>query len=142
MNYSRDVFWASFFKFKSLKMESIELFGKGIPVYGLLGISGVVLGVLYLFVACKRRGKKFEDSLYILVWAGISAMIGAKILYLLIECKNIASVIEARPDQLDSILLSYLSGGFVFYGGLIGAIIGVILGAKYFSLGPFEQLNF
>ncbi len=123
-------------------MSSVFSLGKlEIPVYGLLGALGVLLGILYLFLYCRNRKKSFEDTIYVYMWAAVSAIIGAKLLYLLIESKHIFLLLKLYPDLKRDIFVSYISGGFVFYGGLIGAIAGVILSSKYFSLSAKEQLN-
>lgn len=122
-------------------METISIFGKSIPVYGLLGALGFALGVLYLFVACKHKKIKFDDSIYVYVFAAISAIIGAKLFYLIIESKNIAALINSYPDKVLEIMLVYLSGGFVFYGGLLGALLGAYLTSRYFKLSVSTQLN-
>lgn len=122
-------------------METITIFSRQIPVYGMLGVIGVLLGIAYLLIVCKVKGKNFDDTLYIFLWGCVSAMIGAKILYLLININQILNLLSFYPNKLKEILWTYFSGGFVFYGGLIGAIIGVILASKYFSFSPLEQLN-
>lgn len=122
-------------------MSYFTLFGRQIPFYGLLGVIGVLLGIVYLAFACKKLNKSFDDSVYIYVWACLAAMLGAKILYIIIEFGNILDLIRQYPDKLWNIISIYISGGFVFYGGLIGAILGVFLASKYFKVPVFEQFN-
>lgn len=122
-------------------MDVIEILGKRIPIYGALGVLGTIIGILYLWLACRIRKKSFEDSLYVFVWAGLFAMVGAKILYLLIEADTICALIVNQKERIGDIVSDYLSGGFVFYGGLIGAIIGVSFAARYFSLNSAEEMN-
>jgi len=122
-------------------MDSINIFGKEIPTYGLLGTLGVVLGIVYLLWSCRKDKKLLEDSIYIYIWACIAAMVGAKLLYLVIEAKNIVALMKMYPSQIVQIILAYLSGGFVFYGGLFGALLGVLLASRYFGLSFMKQLN-
>ena len=123
------------------KMDYLYIFGRQIPVYGLMGLIGVSAGFFYIAFACKYRKKSIDDSIYIYVWACIFAMLGAKILYLIIESKNIVTLIADNSDKIKDIVIAYLTGGFVFYGGLFGAIIGTVIASKYFGKDIKEQLN-
>ena len=123
-------------------MDNFIIFGKPYPVYAVMGIIGVIMGFIYIFVTCRVKRKSFDDSLYIYVWAVVSAMLGAKILYLIVESGNIISLIKQYPGEIKTIIFSYLAGGFVFYGGLIGAILGAIMAIKYFGLSVKAELNF
>lgn len=107
-----------------------------ISLYGICGVLGFILGIVYLFLICKKRKVDFNDYIYVYTWAAIGTMIGAKLLYIFLELKNIFHYFS-RYDKFDYIY-SLLSGGFVFYGGLIGAIISISLSCKYFHLDKNE----
>jgi len=84
---------------------------------------------------------KFDDLIYCFVWSVIGAMAGAKLLYLMIEMPHI---IENWPSDAASqkmYLLAYAQGGFVFYGGLIGAFAGALLSIQYFKLDRTLHLS-
>ncbi len=113
---------------------TFELFGgKLFSAYGLMGCTGFLLGVVFLVFACRFKRVSFEDAIYIYVWAGVFTIIGAKLLYLVLDIKNIFYAFEIGGDYLKRYLASVLSGGLVFYGGLAGGIAGVWLAAKYFK---------
>lgn len=122
-------------------MDYIVIFGKQIPAYGLLGATGFILGMLYLVFACKRTHRSVDDALYVLIWGGLMAMFGAKLLYIIVELGNIIDKVKAAPDEFWSIVYSYIAGGFVFYGGLIGGLLGIWLACKFFKLNLMEQMN-
>ena len=61
-------------------------------------------------------------------------VIGAKLLYLI---TNIPLLIQSE-NILDTVL-QMLRGGFVFYGGLIGGILGIFIYAKQFKI-EFKSL--
>lgn len=122
-------------------MEVVEVFGKKIPVYGLLGGIGVVLGIVYLLVACRVRKKSFDNAIYVYIWACLFAMLGAKLLYLIVESGNIVRLISGGEYSLKEIASAFMLGGFVFYGGLFGALFGAWLASRYFSLPALEQIN-
>ncbi len=105
-----------------------------------MGFIGILSGGIYLLYVSLRMGKyvtgrnnyDFEDLLFVYIWSIIFALLGAKILYLLVEWQNIVRVLKNDMVSIRD-LYPYLSGGFVFYGGLFGAIIGCYLSCTFFS---------
>ncbi len=107
---------------------------KNISPYGLLGILGFLFGLVFLAVVCKVKKIKFDDVIYVYVWAGIATVIGAKLLYLALDIKNLVAAFKIGGDYLIRYIKADLSGGLVFYGGLGGAFSGTALAAKAFKL--------
>ncbi len=113
----------------------IKLFGERIvSVYGLLGVGGFIAGIIALVILCKIKKLVFDDAVYVYVWAGIMAVVGAKALYLLLDIKNIIEAFQRGGDYLSSYLKAIFGGGLVFYGGMAGGIMGVFLASRYFKL--------
>ena len=107
-----------------------------------MGILGVFLGFVYLLFACRKNKKSLYDALYIYTFAGLGAIWGAKVLYLIIESRNIISLLsDAGADRL-GIILAYLRGGMVLYGGLFGWLLGILLATKLFKSDAMTELNF
>lgn len=105
-----------------------------INAYGLCGVAGFLLGIGYLFFITRRKSEDFSDFVYVYVWAALGAVIGAKLLYILLEFPHILRNImggEANPGQY---LRGMISGGFIFYGGLLGAAFAVKIVSRYFAL--------
>ena len=103
-----------------------------IPLYGIMFLIGVVFAV---FMG-RRLGHEVdvskEDVLYGTVYSLIGILIGAKFVYLLTRLPSLFSVLPAvkmgfEKNGLATLfyLLNYLFGGYVYYGGLIGAMAGV-----------------
>ncbi|MCR5145299.1 MAG: prolipoprotein diacylglyceryl transferase [Lachnospiraceae bacterium] len=104
-----------------------------ISPYGACGILGFSLGIIYLIFSSKKYNLKLDDMLYVYVWGALGAIIGAKLLYLLIEAPQIIDLYYADKLTAETILI-LVKSGFVFYGGLFGAIISAYLACKYFEL--------
>ena len=115
--------------------------GRYFSAYGLLGGLGFVLGIVFLVITCKIKKVRFSDVIYVYVWAGIAAIVGAKVLYLLLDIKNIIEAFRIGGEVLINYLKAVFGGGLVFYGGLIGGIFGVWGAAKYFRLEPRTMLS-
>lgn len=70
------------------------------------------------------------DVIYAAVIAGVGAVIGSKLLFLVLNLKNII--------EYDIPLINVIKGGFVFYGGLIGGIIGLFIYVRVYKLNTWD----
>lgn len=102
-----------------------SLFGKTFGTYGLLMVVGFALGSFLAY----RRGKKFslavENLLIIVALALLGAIFLGGLLYVFVTYP-----LEMIWDFISRGDFSFLSSGIVFYGGLIGGIIGAWAGSK------------
>lgn len=97
-----------------------------IPWYGLFIVLGIAAGMILGFFLIRINHMKFDDFIQIVCFVGLGAMIGAKLLYLAVSWKSIDF---SRITDLEY-LNALMGGGFVFYGGLIGGLIGLYLCGK------------
>ena len=115
----------------------LEIGNTKLPMYGLSIALGVILAFSLAAMDCKRKKLCWE---YMLAMGSIGlflGLIGAKILYLFVTY---------TPSQIVKLfetgrILSVLSGGFVFYGGLIAGVLAVVLMAKFIGckLSDYEN---
>lgn len=112
----------------------IELFGKQIPTYGMCFFGGLCIAVLAAVLLAKKRNILNYDVIYASVIAGVSGLVGSKLLFVLV---SLPTIIEENIP-----LINVFKGGFVFYGGLIGGIIGLYLYVRGYKLdkGDFFDL--
>lgn len=109
----------------------IEIMNKRFPSYGLMVYVGIFITIIFLEYRCYRRNMSMDDELYFAAFLLIFSVIGAKLLYVALNFKEILSfAASTHRDWKD--FLDYLGGGFVFYGGLIGAFLGALLYGAYF----------
>lgn len=111
---------------------------RGINAYGLCGVTGFLLGIGYLFFITRKRDEDFSDFMYVYVWAALGAVIGAKLLYLFLEIPDIMRNLGSGETDLRRYLIGMISGGFIFYGGLLGAVFAVKIASSFFAL-DFEK---
>ena len=109
-------------------LPSIYILGREIPMYGICAAFGIGLAFFVTWLRTRRlrrEGRDVSDVFYLLLYAMIGVLIGAKLLYFI---QNLGTLLS------DFSLLftnpGYFFGGFVFYGGLIG---GASLKAPDFS---------
>lgn len=111
----------------------IYIFNYPIPMYGFLIFLGIFVGSIFATkYFSKFQNLKQEDVVFAIAYALIGLGIGAKLLYILIELPNIieSSAILGIKETLTRVF----KGGFVFYGGLIGLILGIFIYSKQFKV--------
>lgn len=119
-------------------LEKITLFNYEIQTYGLLAVIGFLVCLGFTSYMVKRNHLPKDDAVHLVVYACLGAAAGGKILYLLLHVHEFflySDLIFA--DYLS--FTTYLMSGFIFYGGLVGAVIACIIYAKQFHLNlrPF-----
>ena len=103
-----------------------------LTTYGLMIAVGIIVSVLYLEIESRHASlstKETGTAQLALIAASAGTVVGAKLLYLLISADEIAEALELYSVRI--VVVAYLSGGFVFYGGLIGAIAGAWIYARF-----------
>ena len=118
----------------------INLFHYKISIYGLLILIGIFFGSLIAIHLGKRRNQKSEDILFASAYACIGLIIGGKLLYILVNLSTLikyADILLASPSKI----VAVLSGGFVFYGGFIGVILGIFIYCKQYKLSYIDVLE-
>lgn len=98
---------------------SIQLFGLTLPTFGLMMMTGLISAFVLLHFQRKHIAITEDDFYSVAIVAIIAGMLGSKILYWIVEIDEII----ADPTYL----LRTITVGMVFYGSLIGGIIGIAL---------------
>lgn len=112
---------------------SINLFGKEVPLYGLLFIIGIVLAGLVALTIIKKRNIDSFDFIYGGVMTMLGAGLGAKLLFLAVSWKDIIKYNVPLEDVI--------KGGFVFYGGLIGGLITLLVFTRIYKLSTVDFVD-
>ena len=102
----------------ALKIGSFE-----VRWYGLIICLAVVLCITLGLKSCNKHGMTQDDMLDYVLFAIPSAMVGARLYYVIFEWQNYAD---------DPIKALYVwEGGLAVYGGVIAALIAILCVAKY-----------
>ena len=104
--------------------------GEGFPlhIYGLMLMAGFVAAIMVSARLAQREWggaqgiRRRDDVMDLAVWVVLSAFIGSKILFLIVTPKELSAALASGSLWK---VVSALGGGFVFYGGLIGATAAV-----------------
>ncbi len=106
--------------------------GEGFPLhtYGLMLMSGFIAAIMVSARLAEREWggaegvRRRNDAMDLAVWIVLSAFVGSKILFILVTPKEFLDGLKhvfSDPSRL----VGALGGGFVFYGGFIGASAAV-----------------
>ena len=108
--------------------------GKQIPSYSLLGVVGFLVGLIHIFCVCKKKSLSFDDALYIYVFGMLGAISFSKILYVAVNLETIIKLIQLKTVDIVEIVMTYIRGGMIFFGGLYGAIFMAFICAHYLNI--------
>lgn len=97
----------------------VELGSISLPSYGLCALAGTLIALAVLYFLRKKSPLSEDDTLDALIWAILVGMVGSKLLYFITDPPSM--------PQSWSELWELLSAGLVFYGGLMGGLLGVLL---------------
>ncbi len=120
----------------------INVAGLELPVYGMIIIFSYITGLLICASLGNLYGiqRKYILSSGSFIAAGL--LIGAKVLYCITKLPAFIAdygSLYSNYNLLDKI--EYLFGGYVFYGGLIGAIVGILIFCKSFNFDSSSMIN-
>ena len=113
-------------------LPSFQAFGLTLPMYGVMSAVGMLAALILLWFTRKHTRFSEDQALSAALWAIIMGFVGAKVLFWLVEIDQVI----ADP----SYLLHTLREGFVFYGALIGGLLGIAIYALSKKL-PFLSLT-
>lgn len=102
--------------------KSISLFGIPIAYYGIIIGSAILIGFWIAMSEAKRTGQNPEDYLDMGIFGVILGIVGARVYYVFFSW-------DMYKDNLLQIF-NLRAGGLAIYGGVIGAVIAVMVCAK------------
>lgn len=119
----------------------IHILSREIPMYGIMAGVGVLLAVLYLKHAEKRYPKLEADAELAFIYGIVGAFVGAKALFLATVFPAFLADFPYLCTQTTAFFGKYLYAGFVFYGGLYGAVLSICLYARAAKVSAQRLLN-
>lgn len=97
-----------------------------IPTYGTTIAIGGLLAYIFCTVRIKAQGLSENDFTTLLLYALIPGFLGAKLLYFITIWPSADWALLFSLEHIVDTLFS----GFVFYGGIIGGLVGLLLCKK------------
>ncbi|MBM7712617.1 phosphatidylglycerol:prolipoprotein diacylglycerol transferase [Enterococcus xiangfangensis] len=112
---------------------AFELVGLQIYWYAIIIVSGIAVALWLANREAVRVGLKEDDMTNFILWALPIAIIGARLYYVLFDLAPYL----ADPVQIFNIR----NGGLAIYGGLIAAVIVLIIYTRYHFIDPWLFLD-
>jgi len=112
---------------------AFEVFGLEIRWYGVLICCGVLVALLLAKYNCKKKDLSFDLLTDVFLWAFPAAIVGARLYY-------VAFQFDQYKDNLVDIF-KIREGGLAIHGGLIGALIAVVIFAKMRKVNLVEYAD-
>ncbi len=116
----------------------INIFGKSIPMYTLCIAVGCIIAIIIAARKCKKLNLDWKRAVVIAVCGIGIGFLGAKAMFLLVTYSLSELVDFIASGDFEPIA----EGGLVFYGGLIGGLIGAFAGCYIcdVKLGAYENV--
>lgn len=118
----------------------ITVFSRRIPTYGLLISLGFLISnaIIYAFIFKKKNESLyFDDFILLETYLFVFGFLGAKILYIAITVYHRGFSIFTNNEALYYVL----QAGFVFYGGILGGVLGLYIVKKIHHIDVLRYLN-
>ena len=114
-----------------LDIDPVAFMLLGIPIrwYGLLTVAAAAVAILVARHEARRRGIAPTVVSDAVIWVGAAALVGGRVLYIV---QNELGSLGQHPQHF----LMVWMGGLSFYGGLIGAIVALVVFARRRALSP------
>lgn len=109
-----------------------------IPYYGLMIVIGLLTACFIAYIQTRKYHLDWNDFIILSAISGLGIIIGAKILYLIVSIP----VIDFERLNEFSYFNSLMSGGFVFYGGVLGGLFSLYLCKKALKINITPYLQY
>lgn len=113
--------------------NSISVFGFRVAYYGIIIGIGMLAGIWLAQSDAKRRGQNPEIYLDFALYAIIFSIIGARLYYVIFEWDSY------KNDLLQ--IFNLRAGGLAIYGGVIGAVLTLIVFTRVKKLSFFSMAD-
>ena len=120
---------------------SIEILGREISLYSIAVGVGVILACIYIAKRSSKYGIKKDDAFYASLFGFIGLLVGGKVLYLLPRIGEMIEYLPKLTTHFELYMQYFFTSGFVFYGALIGALLGMLIYCRKFKIPTLKLLD-
>lgn len=100
--------------------------------YALIILTGFLLGLLFVYMTCEKRGVKRDNIWDIALFGLVAGIVGARIYYVLFALDEFSSFADT---------LKVWNGGLAIYGGIIGASVSSLIYCKIKKLNTLSVFD-
>lgn len=106
----------------------VTVWDKTIPTYSLWILFGLSAGLLAAVLLSGKFHLRKDDTIYASLYAIMGIIAGGKLFYLLLNPVTVLTYLQHYG------IASIMRGGFVFYGGLAGGLIGTAIYCRQYRI--------
>ena len=117
-----------------------DIFGAKVPFYGTLIVCAYLIGVVIAIHNAKKYGMPKEDIIFASTYAALGLFLGAKLLYFITLLPKLIGHFDLL-FKYPAEFLAYIFGGYVFYGGFIGVVLGVWIYCARYKVSKIVMIN-
>lgn len=125
-----------------------HIFGIEVSAYSLCSVVGMLICVAVFYYMARRRNMLKGDLVYMSLAAIVGMIIGAHILFGITRLGNMIRQLQALSSNKTSSSFDTIAdiimenwNGMVFYGGLIGAMVAIIVYTRKTKLPVLEHMD-
>lgn len=108
----------------------VPLIGQlSIPAYSLFAFIGLFFAMVFFYLRLQKKNIAFSRFLILMAFMITGVALGSKALFIITQIPEII-----RDFSLQKTFYIIWTSGFVFYGGMFGAIVGAYLFTRFFHL--------
>ncbi len=119
----------------------IEVFGREVPMYAIMMLTGAFLAIFFACLGAKRRRVERLDVLLASLFAFLVGLLGAKLLFIITDIPSMIKHFSHDGFSFKSLLSRMANAGIVFYGGLIGGFAGGYMYLRVFRLDFWKHAD-
>lgn len=111
-----------------------EVLGKTIGSYGLCAIVGLLVCGVVASLLARRYRIAYEDIILVMVVIGVSLLIGGHLMFGITNTNQLIALVKEASSYNIKQIFAYLAqyfGGMVYYGGFLGACVGLLVYTKF-----------
>ena len=118
--------------------------GATVNYYGIFTAIGLLVSVLVLFLLARKKKMLSDELVFAGIWAAVGTFLGAHIIFFFVSLPDFVSSLSSNPpiDLGDFFTRIYhAASGFVYYGGVLGALLALYLFCRKRHLPSRPYLN-
>lgn len=124
----------------------VMIFDRAVSMYTVCALSGLVFAFLLILILARVHKTSIEDCLYTLVFCVMGMGLGALLLNYITKLPAYIPVIHTLSKStglqglIEGLKFFLMDAGFVFYGGLLGAIVTFFVYTKWMGFDTDKML--
>ena len=107
-----------------------------IPSYALMAATGGFLVMIFIYSRIGKYGLPFMDFIKMFVTSIIFGFFGSRVVYIISRLTWLLT-----NFSFNNLLTSIIGGGLVFYGGLLGVLLGIYIYCKKYNINHKKIYN-